>query len=302
MLLRRTMLAALLASFGMLRAAELTDFTADGPAPVLWTAEGKGNRKVTLHVFLPKDHKASDQRAVTLWIHGGGWKSGTPDLMFPHCRYFASRGAIAISVAYRLAPDGGPVTVHDSLDDCRTAIRHLRSHARELGIDPSKIAVLGDSSGGHLAAALGTLPSGDAAGPSSVPDAMVLCNAALDLTAISWLKDLPGTPAGAAGTAAARLQALSPLRAVGKSTPPTLLLHGTADQVVPHAQSASFQKAMLAAGRPCQLVSLEGTGHAFLLPGYGKPAEIVRALVETDRFLTKSGYLAGAPTLREAGP
>jgi hypothetical protein len=59
---------------------------------------------------------------------------------------------------------------------------------------------------------------------------------------------------------------------------------------------------MLAAGRPCQLVSLEGTGHAFLLPGYGKPAEVVRALVETDRFLTKSGYLAGAPTLRAAGP
>ena len=302
MLLRRTMLAALLASVGMLHAAELTDFTAGGPAPVLWTAEGKGNQTVTLHVFLPKDHKPSDERAVTVWIHGGGWKSGAPDLMFPHCRYFASRGAIAISVVYRLATDGGPVTVHDSLDDCRTAIRHLRSHARELGIDPAKIAVLGDSSGGHLAAALGTLPSGDATGPSSVPDAMVLCNAALDLTAISWLKDVPGTPAKAAGTATARLQALSPLRAVGKSTPPTLLLHGTADKTVPHAQSASFQKAMLAAGRPCQLVSLEGTGHAFLLPGYGKPAEVVRALVETDRFLTQSGYLAGAPTLRAAGP
>ena len=80
MLLRRSMLAALLASVGVLRAAELTDLTADGPAPVLWTAEGKGNRKVTLHVFLPKDHKASDQRAVTLW---------------------------------GLAPDGGTVTAHD---------------------------------------------------------------------------------------------------------------------------------------------------------------------------------------------
>ena len=235
MLLRRTMLAALLASVGMLHAAELTDFTAGGPAPVLWTAEGKANRTVTLHVFLPKDHKPSDQRAVTVWIHGGGWKSGAPDLMFPHCRYFASRGAIAISVAYRLATDRGPVTVNDSLGDCRTAIRHLRSHARELGIDPAKIAVLGDSSGGHLAAALGTLPSGDAAGPSSVPDAMVLCNAALDLTAISWLKDVPGTPAKAAGTATARLQALSPLRAVGKSTPPTLLLHGSAPSWRPTA-------------------------------------------------------------------
>lgn len=302
MLLRRTILAALLASVGRLRAAELTDFTADGPAPVRWTAEGKGSQQVTLHAFLPKDHKPSDQRAVTVWIHGGGWKSGTPDLLFPHCRYFASRGAIAISVAYRLAPDGGPVTVSDSLDDCRTAMRHLRSHAQELGIDPAKIAVLGDSSGGHLAAALGTLAPGDAAGPSSVPDAMVLCNAALDLTALAWLKDVPGTPAKAAGTANARLQALSPLRAVGKSTPPTLLLHGTADEIVPHAQSAAFRKAMLAAGRPCQLVSLEGTGHAFLLPGYGKPGEIIRALVETDRFLAKSGYLAGAPTLRAAGP
>lgn len=300
--LRRTILTAFLGSLGMLHAAELTDFTAPGPAPVIWTAQGEGTQPVKLHVFLPEDHQPSDRRAVTVWIHGGGWKSGTPDLMFPHCRYFASRGAIAISVAYRLAPDGGPVTVDDSLDDCRTAIRHLRSHARDLGIDPAKIAVLGDSSGGHLAAALGTLPSGDAAGPSSVPDVMVLCNAALDLTAISWLKDVPGTPAKTAGTPEARLQALSPLRAVGKSTPPTLLLHGTADKVVPHAQSAAFQKAMLAAGRPCQLVSLDGTGHAFLLPGYGKPAEIVRALVETDRFLTKSGYLAGEPALRSARP
>ena len=121
-----------------------------------------------------------------------------------------------------------------------------------------------------------------------------------DLTAISWLKDVPGFPANGAGTeATARLKEFSPFHSITPGMPSTLILHGTADQVVPLDQSIRYTQKMLAAGNQCLLLLLEATGHAFVIPGYGKPVEIVRSLLETDRFLQSLGWLAGNPTLSE---
>ena len=69
-------------------------------------------------------------------------------------RYAAARGALSVSVEYRLAVQGGGV--HRCIDDCAAAMLYLREHAQALGILPHKICVCGESAGGHLALCLGT--------------------------------------------------------------------------------------------------------------------------------------------------
>ena len=89
-------------------------------------------------------------RPVVLYFHGGGWVQGDLETHHGLCALVASRsGALAIALDYRLAPEHPfPAAV----DDCVTAYRWLRAHARELGIDPARVAVAGDSAGGNLAA------------------------------------------------------------------------------------------------------------------------------------------------------
>lgn len=115
-----------------------------------------GDRTLTLDLFLPKNVK-SKPRPCVVWIHGGGWQRGDKSNGHPMVgRYAASGDYVAASIAYRLTDAAiWPAQIHD----CKAAIRYLRSHAGELGIDPEKIGVWGESAGGQLANMLGT--SGD---------------------------------------------------------------------------------------------------------------------------------------------
>ena len=218
-------------------------------------------------------------------IHGGGWTSGTPPFFFPHCRYFASRGAVAFSIQYRLA-DEKRSNLADCLADARAALRFIRANAERFGIDPERIAVVGDSAGGHLAACLGTIPD-PAEGVSSRPNAMLLYNPVLDLTTLDWTQKLPDAAS------------LSPMLHVEGGQPPTLLMHGTEDKSVPVEQARRFAAAMAKAGNRCDLVILDGIAHAFVLAGYTAPeSTVVEAIRAGDRFLASLGYLDGEPTLR----
>jgi len=85
-------------------------------------------------------------------IHGGGWKSGSKEMQIPLAQQISARGYVTVCVEYRLSPEAlYPAAVHD----IKAAIRFLRAHAEEYGIDPGKIAVSGCSAGGHLAALAG---------------------------------------------------------------------------------------------------------------------------------------------------
>jgi acetyl esterase len=113
--------------------------------------------ELPLRIFYssPEKLKQGDKRTAVVFIHGGGWVNGGTDVFFMHARYFALRGAVGFSIEYRLVKPNGPY-VADCLADCKSAIRYLRAHAKELGIDPNKIVVIGDSAGGHLTDCLGT--------------------------------------------------------------------------------------------------------------------------------------------------
>ena len=109
-----------------------------------------GERDLHLDIYRPKD---SDLRPAVLFIHGGGWRSGDRSQNTPMAERFAERGYVAVSVEYRLSTEAlYPAAVHD----LKAAVRWLRAHSNERGVDTTRIAALGCSAGGQLAALLGT--------------------------------------------------------------------------------------------------------------------------------------------------
>ena len=279
-------------------------------APVSYVTNATSRQ--VIYPFLPQDIRPGEKRAAIVLIHGGGWWAGDPSIFFPAARYFASRGIPAFSIGYRLikADLSSAPGVPESLEDCRAALRYIRAHAEKYGVDPNRIAVMGDSAGGHLSACLGTMidPKDASTGVRSSADAMILCNPIVDMTYGRWLraiqrgealKNLTATNVPMATPEQQRLaHELSPLFFVSGKTPPTLLMQGLEDTVVSPEQSRQFTAAMKKAGVRCNRVLIPGAHHAFILPYYtATEAQVVKALCRADRFLRSLNYLKGKPTL-----
>jgi acetyl esterase/lipase len=287
----------------------LADVLRDDPKPEAIEYARTPAGPLHLYRFAPPGSATKARRAAVMWIHGGGWTAGSADAFFPHARYFASRGAVGFSLQYRLASPAG-TGLAECVADCRAAVGFLRSHADELDIDPQKIVVLGDSAGGHLAAALaldiGREADADGA-TSAVPDAAVLYNPITDLTDPAWSRFAVGGAAIAKGAApvtrptdaqAAKARALSPVHGVRPKSPPVLVLHGTADHIVAVEQSRIFVAAMRSAGNDCTLEEFGGARHAFVVTRYTAPDElVVRAIRAADAWLAERRLLEGDPTL-----
>ncbi len=274
----------------------------------------RGDQTLLLHGFRPAGVRPGELRPAVVLIHGGGWVGGTPEAFMSLARYFAGRGLVAFNITYRLAKPGVS-GVGDCVIDCRSALRHIRAHAVELGADPSRIAVLGDSAGGHLAAALGTMTGfdhpDDDPSVSGVADAMILYNPIVDMTEGEWIRFAVGgnaladrkskLPDSEEDKATAR--GLSPVFHVHSGQPPALLMHGENDKVVPASQAVRFAETAKAAGNRCDLILLPDTGHAFVVPHYKSPETVVvSAVQEADRFLASLGWLKGQPTLVPSSP
>lgn len=254
-----------------------------------------GDASLQLYVFSPPAHQASDRRAAIVFFFGGGWTSGTPQQFLTQCQHLASRGMVAIAADYRVG-SRHQVKPTQCVADAKSAIRWVRAHAAELGVDPQRIAAGGGSAGGHLAAATGVVPGFEEAGEdqsiSSRPNALVLFNPALSLAPVD------GDDFGRAGIRldAARVgaepTALSPTHHVAAGAPPTIIFHGKADSTVPYASVEVFAKKMKAAGNRCELVGYEGQQHGFFNFGRNDNEQYRDTLDRTDAFLVSLGYLA----------
>lgn len=311
-------LLALLDISGAARAAPLSEFLEDDPKPARHVYKTVDSTPLELDAFSPADFKQGERRPAVVCIHGGAWLAGDAKGFFSHARYFASRGAIGISLEYRLlkATPTGPALA-DCFADCKSAMRYIRAHAADLGVDPDRIAVLGDSAGGHLAAALGTCSGFDDPHDdlkiSALPNAMVLCNPIVDMTEGSWIKFIirgealskkPSPEALIPNEGQLKLaRELSPLFHVKPGLPPTLLMHGLDDHVVSPEQASKFAAAMQASHDRCDLDLIDGARHAFIMPRYTAPEPmVVDAIRKADQFLASLGWLSGEPTLQVSDP
>ena len=102
-----------------------------------------GQRSLKLFVDQPEEKTAATEKPAVLFFFGGGWVGGTPTQFARHSKHLASRGMVAICVEYRVIPKGdkGPPLV--CCADAKSAMRYVRSHAKELGINPNRIAAAG---------------------------------------------------------------------------------------------------------------------------------------------------------------
>jgi len=195
----------------------------------------------------------------------------------------------------------------DCLVDAKAAVRWVRANAARLGIDPQRIAVGGGSAGGHLAAAVATVPGfeeGEHVTVSSTPDALVLFNPATVLAPVAGQKGLLPEEkiAAIAERTGGRPQEISPYHHLRPAMPPTIIFHGTADEAVPFATAELFAATMRDLGNRCELKAYAGQPHGFFNPGRGKGpqrAEATRRYHDTmrqlDAFLDSLGYTQATP-------
>ena len=203
-----------------------------------------------------------------VYLHGGGWVGGG----FPLCDVTCDRlahltGATIVSVDYRLAPEH-PFPA--ALEDCEDVLRWLRARGAELGVDPARMAVAGESAGGNLAAALALVDRGNSPGLR----AQLLVYPALDATGESAFFQAfrgPGLQREQCHTLVAlylqgadpRDPRVSPLLAPDLSgLPPALVLTGGADILA--GDGESYVERLLEAGTPARLLHLARAPHAFL--------------------------------------
>ncbi len=260
-----------------------------------------GDVQLNMYVFQPKEQASANKRPAIVFFFGGGWSAGSPKQFEKQCEYFASRGMVSLAADYRVASRHGVKAV-SCVADAKSAIRWIRAHAEELGVDPEKIVASGGSAGGHIAACTGTIDGLDEAGEdvslSSRPNAMVLFNPAVVLAPVKG--ELPlRNPEQLKDRTGIEPAAISPFHHIKPGAPPMLILHGKEDSTVPYKTVEWFSEAMTKAGNRCELAGYEGAGHGFFNYARKEKQAFVETLERADRFLASLGYLAGESTVKK---
>lgn len=240
-------------------------------------------------ILVPDGHQASDSRVAMVFFFGGGFVRGTPSHFERQARALRSRGMVTILADYRVFERNNTKAV-SAVEDAKSAIRWVRAHAHELGVDPLRIGAGGGSSGGHLAAATATIPGFEGPGEdvtiSSAPNALVLFNPVLVVAPLEGVFEL-GPDHRYRQRMGAPLLDLSPFHQVGANTPPTLVMHGTEDQTVPFVTVQAYCERVAQMGGECQLVPYQGAGHGF----FNSEPYYERTLLRMTQFLEALGWL-----------
>jgi acetyl esterase/lipase len=237
-------------------------------------AEG---RPLRMTLYLPGDGGQTSRPGMVL-IHGGAWLLGTRYQQAWYCRQFARAGFVVMTIDYRLMPRYAfPKCLHD----CKAAVRWLRLHAEELGVNPVQIVSFGASAGGHLAALLAATTPEDGLEGEANPGASSSIRAAISLYGavdLTCYRDLPSR--GPLSRATTRFmvdfsgrecvsppgttwEKASPITYANSKTAPILFVHGKKDLLVHFEQSRRFHERLCELNVPTRLIALEKRGHGF---------------------------------------
>ena len=260
-----------------------------------------GNRDLRLDLYRPLDQKHN--HTAVLLLHGGGWRMGDKSMMDRFGLELARLGFLAVAPEYRLL---GEAPWPAQLEDVKSAIRWTRTNADSLDIHPDRIAVLGFSAGAHLALMAGGTPDmpvfKGVRGSDAVTDRVAAVVAFFPPIEFTTGALTPGVNRAAdlLGESAAEkdVKQASPLSYVSEAYPPTFLLHGTADQIVPFTTSQAEFDALSDRGVAVELHLYPRHTHEFVrLPSMLAPvmSEIAlflkRTLVDPEKYVKENREL-----------
>lgn len=233
-----------------------------------------GTRNLQLDIFYPKA-KTTKPRPAVLIIHGGGWRSGDRSQHIPLAQKLAEKGFVAVTVEYRLSTEAlYPAAVYD----VKAAVRWVRTNAKKYNIDSRKIAALGYSAGGQLAALLGTtneLPQFEGNGEKTSFSSKI--NAIVDLDGtLAFIHPESGEGDDSKSISAATYwfgytktqkpelwHEAGALHHVDKNTPPILFINSSVSRM--HAGRDDMRKKMSALGIYSEVQSFPDAPHTFVL-------------------------------------
>ena len=246
--------------------------------PYAWVPDryGAGSNALHMHIVYPKEAPEGGL-PVLLWVCGGGWECCEPQNRLHDLGYFAERGYLVCLMQYRVS-NTAPLPAQ--IRDVKTAIRFIRSNADKFRADPDRIAIMGDSAGGHLATLAGLTPdkpefTGDQwPGASDRVQAVINWYGAVDFYGmmreygLTDLAQLPGNNCvsklfdGELDQKGDLIRLANAIDYVSPDAPPFLILHGDKDESVPVSLSYDLHGRLEAAGCDATLVIVKGAGHA----------------------------------------
>jgi alpha-L-fucosidase 2 len=199
---------------------------------------------------------------VCILVHGGGFERGDKQKQPKH--WFAplsDAGYAWVSINYRLAPAH---KYPGSVEDLKTAVRWVKSHAADYRFDPARIVLIGESAGGYLVNMVGVKNEEDTRvaavvsfyGAADLPFRLKSSNGKPSITFSNYF----GVTEDNEVTRKFLVEA-SPATHVRPGLPPFLLIHGNKDETVPYEQSVNFFAKLKAAGVPAEFITIEGGGH-----------------------------------------
>jgi acetyl esterase/lipase len=228
----------------------------------------KDGMALTLDVLKPK---SGANGAAILYMVSGGWVSrwAPPQETATRFQFLLDKGFTVVVVRHGSSPR---YQVPDAVSDVRRAVRFVRHHAKQWGVDPNRLGVHGGSAGGHLSLVLGT--ASDSGDPAAEEPFMRESNRVASVVAYYPPVDLRTMARGRAlATPDQRFPALnfekdqapaiSPILHVTPDDPPTLLIHGDADTLVNISHSQTMFKALQENRIKSEFITLPGAGHGF---------------------------------------
>ncbi len=221
-----------------------------------------GGRPLLCDVYLPPEH--ADGRTAVLLIHGGGWATGDRAQLRGYGIQLARYGFVGVCPEYRLS---GEATWPAQLHDMKAALRWMRANADRYGIDTTKICVSGNSAGAHLALMLAGVTDGHLEADDGAVDVSTACAAVVAIYPPTMLRvesadNMVGLLLG--GKVSREIEdGASPINYARADFPPTMLVHGNADEIVPVEASFDMYKALSDAGASVEMHIYDGVPHAF---------------------------------------
>ena len=220
-----------------------------------------GGRDLVCDIYHPQ--KDMGKRTALIHLHGGAWQFGGKEMMSNKAAYFAARGYVSIATQYRLTDEAKwPAQI----EDVKACIRWTRATADRLGIEPSRIALVGYSAGAHLALiAAGTQNRPELEGQGGNTGAgteLAACFAYYPPIEIERETDEGDHWLMPEGSSQSDYQAASPVSYIGPDYPPTALFHGGAD-FMPIENSLRMFHGLRADDVPVELHIFEGLSHEF---------------------------------------